>query len=103
MAAKRPDFCREGGGGDSNPRPPGPQPGALPTELPPPRSGQRIAVTLVYSECGPRSSVDRATDFESVCGGSIPPGATSVSVQTLVRRTRTGRGGVHSSYPLAQA
>ena len=26
-----------GGGGDSNPRPPGPQPGALPTELPPPR------------------------------------------------------------------
>jgi protease I len=27
----------EGGGGDSNPRPPGPQPGALPTELPPPR------------------------------------------------------------------
>ena len=26
----------EGGGRDSNPRPPGPQPGALPTELPPP-------------------------------------------------------------------
>src|SRR5450759_1733152 len=24
---------------------------------------------------GPRSSVERATDFESVCGGSIPPGA----------------------------
>src|SRR5438477_11872867 len=31
---------REGGGGDSNPRPPGPQPGALPTELPPPRPEQ---------------------------------------------------------------
>src|SRR5437588_11576492 len=31
---------REGGGGDSNPRPPAPQPGALPTELPPPRSAQ---------------------------------------------------------------
>ena len=29
-------FC-EGGGRDSNPRPPGPQPGALPAELPPPR------------------------------------------------------------------
>src|SRR5207342_2414296 len=29
-----------GGGRDSNPRPPGPQPGALPTELPPPRGGQ---------------------------------------------------------------
>ena len=28
----------EGGGGDSNPRPPGPQPGALPAELPPPRT-----------------------------------------------------------------
>src|SRR4051812_18645830 len=33
-----------GGGGDSNPRPPGPQPGALPTELPPPRSEDRIAL-----------------------------------------------------------
>src|SRR5580765_7555263 len=31
----------EGGGGDSNPRPPGPQPGALPTELPPPRTEDR--------------------------------------------------------------
>src|SRR5215203_4923720 len=29
-----------GGERDSNPRPPGPQPGALPTELPPPRRGQ---------------------------------------------------------------
>src|SRR6201987_1434305 len=33
-----------GGGGDSNPRPPGPQPGALPTELPPPRSVHRSLV-----------------------------------------------------------
>jgi hypothetical protein len=32
----------EGGGRDSNPRPPGPQPGALPTELPPP-SGHSVA------------------------------------------------------------
>jgi hypothetical protein len=32
-----------GGGRDSNPRPPGPQPGALPTELPPPRASDRIA------------------------------------------------------------
>src|SRR5205823_12043134 len=31
---------RLGGGWDSNPRPPGPQPGALPTELPPPRLAQ---------------------------------------------------------------
>ena len=35
-----------GGGRDSNPRPPGPQPGALPTELPPPRAGQDSAVHL---------------------------------------------------------
>src|SRR4051812_42037602 len=32
-----PNTPSEGGGRDSNPRPPGPQPGALPTELPPPR------------------------------------------------------------------
>src|SRR3954469_22309808 len=32
-----PKTPSEGGGRDSNPRPPGPQPGALPTELPPPR------------------------------------------------------------------
>ena len=31
----------EGGRGDSNPRPPGPQPGALPTELLPPRGRHR--------------------------------------------------------------
>ena len=66
-----------GGGRGSNPRPPGPQPGALPTELPPPRGGQDSA-----SNCGiltprrPRSSVDRAAGFEPACGGSIPPGAT---------------------------
>src|SRR5688500_7412283 len=30
----------KGGERDSNPRPPGPQPGALPTELPPPRPAQ---------------------------------------------------------------
>ena len=32
----------KGGGRDLNPRPPGSQPGALPTELPPPRSHDRI-------------------------------------------------------------
>src|SRR5207247_353245 len=36
----------EGGGRDSNPRPPGPQPGALPAELPPPRSGYRVPSAL---------------------------------------------------------
>src|SRR5438552_8688993 len=37
-------LTREGGGWDSNPRPPGPQPGALPTELPPPWTGQDSGV-----------------------------------------------------------
>ena len=35
---------QRGGERDSNPRPPGPQPGALPTELPPPRRGQDSGV-----------------------------------------------------------
>ena len=68
-----PETCRmkQGGGRDLNPRPPGSQPGALPTELPPPRAttGYRA------SRARPRSSVDRAVDFESTRGGSIPPGA----------------------------
>src|ERR671930_320692 len=44
LPPRRPERCvatespKEGGGGDSNPRPTGPQPGALPTELPPPRA-----------------------------------------------------------------
>ena len=39
--APRRDAVTEGGGRDLNPRPPGPQPGALPTELPPPRPRHR--------------------------------------------------------------
>ena len=40
LSAELQGPATRGGGGDSNPRPPGPQPGALPTELPPPRTGQ---------------------------------------------------------------
>ena len=81
----------QGGGRDSNPRPPGPQPGALPAELPPPRPTQDTrrsradGSTLRRARAGgrgatvgcvrPRSSVDRAADFESARGGSTPPGA----------------------------
>ena len=36
---------KRGGGRDLNPRPPGPQPGALPTELPPPRVGHGTGVS----------------------------------------------------------
>src|SRR5665811_876571 len=37
---------------------------------------------------GPRSSVDRATDFESVCGGSIPPGAARLLGRRLLSAGR---------------
>src|SRR3954469_22771695 len=39
-----------GGGWDSNPRPPGPQPGALPTELPPPWHAQDSGRSAVNSD-----------------------------------------------------
>src|SRR5689334_19732223 len=44
-ASRKNAICRAGRGerGDSNPRPPGPQPGALPAELRPPGSGQSNA------------------------------------------------------------
>src|SRR5690242_16301766 len=65
-----------GGGRDSNPRPPGPQPGALPTELPPPSAE---SVAGYASRLRPRSSADRAAAFEAACGGSIPPGAMNLA------------------------
>ena len=41
------------------------------------RRGSRVAAGLRFTRPnGPRSSVDRAADFESACGGSTPPGAT---------------------------
>ena len=72
----RQDRLREGGGRDSNPRPPGPQPGALPTELPPPSRHSVASRGPGYPLAArPRSSADRAAAFEAACGGSIPPGA----------------------------
>ena len=49
-----------GGGRDLNPRPPGPQPGALPTELPPPRTAQnsRFGATRPGAGRGPPSGQD---------------------------------------------
>ena len=37
--------------------------------------GFRRPMGRAYNGSGPRSSADRAADFESACGGSIPPGA----------------------------
>ena len=45
-----------GGGRDSNPRPPGPQPGALPTELPPPWTGQDTPARAGVSRRGSPAS-----------------------------------------------
>src|SRR5918997_3402031 len=42
---------RRGGGRDSNPRPPGPQPGALPAELPPPRRRKCIRGSNRFRLC----------------------------------------------------
>jgi hypothetical protein len=61
-----------GGGWDSNPRPPGPQPGALPTELPPPREDHRIRGATV----GPGAPVAQGTEQRTSnprVGGSNPP------------------------------
>jgi hypothetical protein len=44
----------QGGERDSNPRPPGPQPGALPTELPPPRSSHRVPSAAAERRAGSR-------------------------------------------------
>src|SRR4051794_13453554 len=55
---------RKGGERDSNPRPPGPQPGALPTELPPPRRAVSVAQSAqngVSSRCVRSSSSDSKT------------------------------------------
>src|SRR5215218_10260476 len=56
----------EGGGRDSNPRPPGPQPGALPTELPPPRRGQNSLdqVRILSSRRFPGPAWDELRDVE---------------------------------------
>src|SRR5438552_18689832 len=68
-------LTREGGGWDSNPRPPGPQPGALPTELPPPWTAQDSGVPprrpSVFRRC---NEVD-ALDFAACC--SFRPSANS--------------------------
>src|SRR2546425_7317941 len=55
--------CSRGGGWDSNPRPPGPQPGALPTELPPPRGVLRIATPHRGRDKAPGARPGRSRDF----------------------------------------
>ena len=88
-----------GGGRDSNPRPPGPQPGALPTELPPPRSGtedSRVDVGTVLDEklrwwlcVGARrlpGSDERARDTPRAASAGTRSGRRSPSP---LRRSRT--------------
>ncbi len=99
---------REGGGWDSNPRLPGPQPGALPTELPPPgpstishpRHGQ---AATTGSPCyradsgrcyprGRRAPVAQWTEqrpSKPLVGGSNPPRRTRsrLLISTIPRRS----------------
>ena len=62
-----------GGGRDLNPRPPGPQPGALPTELPPPRTAQNSR----FGPCvrGPAAGLPPvrtlSTNFARVGNGTV--------------------------------
>src|SRR5204863_2630289 len=72
----RPRRTRKGGGGDSNPRPPGPQPGALPTELPPPRSTDKNSrgLKILASRRFPGPAWDELDDVEYL-SAALPGGA----------------------------
>src|SRR5579885_3459573 len=73
-----------GGGWDSNPRPPGPQPGALPAELPPPRSGHRSHGVRAG---GPRTAAPaRAGRPLPGCGFPVP--GRRLSADAIVRAAR---------------
>jgi hypothetical protein len=69
-------LLRRGGGGDSNPRPPGPQPGALPTELPPPRPEQssrgRGCLPTSRPRCATAAAARRVRRSRRCCRGSGP-------------------------------
>src|SRR5262249_25105208 len=66
---------REGGGRDLNPRPPGPQPGALPTELPPPRPQHGIRAADQRPTTSSRERVSLAGGG-GAGGGRRPPAQT---------------------------
>src|SRR5438876_1999366 len=63
----------KGGGRDSNPRPPGPQPGALPAELPPPRSFHRIRAVCAARVSAPPRPSRRGSYVGGAIGAAAPP------------------------------
>jgi hypothetical protein len=86
-------VAMKGGERDSNPRPPGPQPGALPTELPPPRSRYSVAFNRQKRQTAAVPSADapvaqwteRRTSNPRVAG-SNPAGRTESPAPTLAAR-----------------
>src|SRR5207253_986386 len=85
----------EGGGGDSNPRPPGPKPGALPTELPPPREqrGHGTGVTKGLTvRAGGTSRFPQTPN--GACWGNLPvrPDTLHRSASRMSRFTARLRG-----------
>ena len=59
-----------------------------PAELEHSGAREGLTVDAATLAAGPRSSVDRAADFESACGGSIPPGAIGSLLRRVVKHGR---------------
>ena len=70
--ASRSRQRHEGGGRDSNPRPPGPQPGALPTELPPPRQRHIVAAAGADSGGYPGRAMAAVGSLKQPADGADP-------------------------------
>ena len=82
----------EGGGRDSNPRPPGPQPGALPTELPPPRQ-RHIVARCAAALPGYAGRRDGSGRLSEAAGGRRRPAARRSRLRRAARRlVRRARG-----------
>src|SRR5919108_5712663 len=90
-----PVRSREGERRDSNPRPPGPQPGALPTELRPPRRAGRpigrVAARNLAARPGPAAAFQRCRSRRPVacCSGPVAPRINASTLALTPRRARS--------------
>src|SRR5690242_2634000 len=98
----------KGGERDSNPRPPGPQPGALPTELPPPRATKDIRRgrerQLRRPTTGRLRDADRV-DADRLRGAAVlePAGVPAGRRADRAPRPARGRSGWSPSLPSARS
>src|SRR5689334_16301046 len=84
-----------GGGRDSNPRPPGPQPGALPTELPPPRAH------IVTAAAGRARALADGSDSSSGRSCRFPHRRAGMPAEAMtVGHTETRDGKERQAMPL---